>query len=165
MTESRENKLEKVPLSCLFDASSLYFLPVHPYFRMSSEVNKYQDGMKIVAMSIDFEQWKKIVEGKMTNKEHHYMFARIDEAARLMTRELEIKCGKHDPNNTVNKIVPTMLTLGLRFQGIRNYYTKTKQKTPEETEEWVLKKIGEQAKLKQVSMTDLFARKAKPTSK
>lgn len=132
---------------------------------MSSEVNKYQDGMKIVAMSIDVEQWKKIVEGKMTNKEHHYMFARIDKAARLMTQELEIKCGKHDPNNTVDKIDPTMSTLGLRFQGIRNYYAKTKQKTPEETEEWVLKKIGEQAKLKEVSMTDLFAPKAKPTSK
>ena len=94
--KAEKNKLKKVPLSCLFDTSSLYSLPVHPNFRMSSEVSKYQDGMKIVAMSIDVEQWKKIVKGKMTNKEHHNMFARIDEAARLMTRELEIKCGKRD---------------------------------------------------------------------
>jgi hypothetical protein len=30
--KAEKNKLEKVPLSCLFDTSSLYSLPVHPNF-------------------------------------------------------------------------------------------------------------------------------------
>ena len=63
-----QDKRESAPCSCLFDTNSPYFLPVHQAFRMSSEGNKYLDGMKIVALWILDQDWKKIIEGEMTEE-------------------------------------------------------------------------------------------------
>ena len=71
------------------------------------------------------------------------MFAVINNNAKLMTRELEIECGKVDAQKcTTNRIKPTMVTLGLRFQAIRNHFKSTNSKLFEETEQWVLFKLG-----------------------
>jgi hypothetical protein len=154
-----QDQHDSAPRSCLFDSNSPYFLPVHPAFRMSSEDNKYLDGMKIVALSIADQDWKKIIEGKMTEQEHHHMFAVINNKAKLMTRELEIECGKVDPQQTTNRIKPTMATLGLRFQAIRNHFKSTKVKSFEETEQWVLFKLGEQTRQLQQPIDRFFARR------
>ena len=70
------------------------------------------------------------------------MFAVINNNAKLMTRELEIECGKVDAQKcTTNRIKPTMVTLGLRFQAIRNHFKSTNSKLFEETEQWVLFKL------------------------
>jgi hypothetical protein len=111
-----QDKCEHAPLSCLFDSNSRYFLLVHQAFKMGSEDKKYLDGMKIVALSIIAEQWKKIVEGEMTEKEHHHMFEIIDNNARLKTQELEIECGIVDPSITkTNRIKPTILACGFHL--------------------------------------------------
>jgi hypothetical protein len=154
-----QDKNESAPRSCLFDGNSPYFLPVHQAFRIGSEDNKYLDGMKIVALSITAQDWKKIVEGKMTKQEHHHMFAVINNNAKLTTRELEIECGKVDAKSTTNRIKPTMATLGLRFQAIRNHFKTTKVKSFKETEQWVLAKRGEQTRQQQWPINQFFGRK------
>jgi hypothetical protein len=159
--KAAKDECKKVPFSCLFDPASRYFLPVHQNFSMGSEENKYKDGMKIVALSITDDQWEKILKGDMMRKERDDMFACIDKSAKLKTRELEIECGLHDPKKTTNRIIPTMSTLGLRFQAIKRHFAETKQKTPEQTEDWVLNKLGEQAKYRQVSVKECFGLKPK----
>ena len=114
--------------------------------------------MKIVALSISDQDWKKIIEGEMTEKEHRDMFAVINNNAKLMTRELEIECGKVDAQKcTTNRIKPTMVTLGLRFQAIRSHFKSTNSKLFEETEQWVLFKLGEQTRQPQRPIDQFFA--------
>jgi hypothetical protein len=55
-----------------------------------------------------------------------------------------------------NKIIPMIVSLGLRFQKIRNHLNNTKQKTEKQTEEWILHQLGDQAKKNTISNNRYF---------
>lgn len=161
---AQEKKSAKdVPRSCLFDSTSPYYLPVHPVFKMSGETNKYSDAMKIVALSILDQDWQKIIVGEMTDKEHRNLFSVINKSAKETTRSLEIECGIVEPKTrkNVNRIKPTVSTLGLRFQAIRNHFKTVRSQSVEATEEWVLGKLGEQKRRPQQLIEQFFSLGAK----
>ena len=70
-----------------------------------------------------------IVEGNMSEKEYRDMFEAINASAKIKIRELQIMTGLVDMTKTKgNKIIPMIVSLGLRFQKIQNHLNNTKQK-------------------------------------
>jgi hypothetical protein len=63
--------------------------------------------------------------------------------------------GLVDPNKTKgNKIIPMIVSLGLRFQKIQSHLKNTKQKTEKQTEEWILHQLSDQAPPKKIKISN-----------
>jgi hypothetical protein len=109
-----------------------------------------------------------IVEGNMSEKEYRDMFEAINASAKIKIRELQIMTGLVDMTKTKgNKIIPMIVSLGLRFQKIQNHLNNTKQKQrSRQRNGYFVSQLGDQAKKKiQFQMTDIFERKPKATPK
>ena len=94
---------------------------MHPSFKQSSEMAKYDAGMTIVALAISEHDWKELCAGKLGSKDARHLFAKIEKETMRKAIELENQLGtkvKEGSKSTVH-------SLGGRLNAMKNYQKKT----------------------------------------
>lgn len=87
---------------------------MHPAFKNSSELAKYDAGMTFVAVAISDDDWKKLCAGELNDEENRNLFMKIQKDTMLTAIEWENRLGK----STKLKSKASIHSLGGRFKAL-----------------------------------------------
>jgi len=105
---------ETLPSKAILYKSNQLMAGVHPAF-VGNETSRYTNAMKLVAMSVGDDEWKKFISFDLVDREMRDLFASVQKATLVTILEMEVQAGTREAG-TKSKAQAGLHSLGERFR-------------------------------------------------